>query len=253
LLPGTFSGPVYLTQGAALPNLDVFLSGPADIHLHGSTGLTSGGTTRLVNTFDNLPEVPLTSFTLTVKGGANGLLENAQSLCDGVGDATAEFTGHNGATVTRTAAVKSNAEYYCVPGAGTATRPKFKVRVRGVKKGRPRMAGSIRRGANGVRSAPRKARVILPKGMRFTKKAKRRITVRVDGDAVRTFTAKGRVLKIKPGHRARRFTFYTRKGAIKESRKIRRKGRKQRLRFRALVKVEGGKTFHLSRRVRPRS
>jgi hypothetical protein len=252
LLPGTLSGPVYLTQGSALPDLDVFLSGPADIHLHGSTGLaTVNGETRLVNTFDNLPEVPLTSFVLTVKGGTNGLLENAESLCNGVGDATAEFTGHNGATVTRTAAVESNAEYYCVPGK--ATRPKFAIHVQGVKKGHPRVAGSVRRGASDLRSHPRKVRVFLPKGMRFTRNAKRRITVRVDGKKVRTFTARKRLLKIRPGHRARRFTFSTRKGAIRESRKIRRKGRKQHLRFRALIKVEGGKTFHFVRRVRPRS
>ena len=53
----------------------------------------SGG---IRNTFEAVPDVPVTEFTLELVGGNKGLLENSENLCKKPQRAIANFTGQNG-------------------------------------------------------------------------------------------------------------------------------------------------------------
>ncbi|HSR93929.1 MAG TPA: hypothetical protein VLK56_03600, partial [Solirubrobacterales bacterium] len=81
LLGGKLEGPVYLTSSThTLPDLLVDLKGQVPIRLRGVISSEHG---RLKTVFNNTPDVAVTKFTLTMKGGAKGLLVNSRDLCSG--------------------------------------------------------------------------------------------------------------------------------------------------------------------------
>jgi hypothetical protein len=261
-LVGPLSGPVYLTQSAtagALPELDILLSGAISAHLVGQITLDTAHD-RLVNTFDNLPETPLTAFSLSIAGGSNGLLTNSRDLCSGLGTTDATFTGYNGKSVTVSPGTSVKGAPACAPGTyyyvQKAARPKISVKLRGVKKGKPRVSISIKRGSAIKRSNPRKTEVTLPKGFKFHagRKAKKRITIKVNGKRLgrSSFHRRGRVLTIRSKSTTHTITVSTKSRCIKETRSIRKHHKKKRT-FKFSVKVDGGKTFHVTKRVKPRS
>jgi hypothetical protein len=56
---------------------------------------------RIRTTFDTVPDVPVTRFTLKMKGGKKGLLVNSRNLCKAPGRADAKLGAQNGkASVT---------------------------------------------------------------------------------------------------------------------------------------------------------
>jgi hypothetical protein len=55
-----------------LPMLIVALRGEIAINLKGESSTTRGG--KLINTFNNVPDAPITKFNLNIKGGKNGIL-----------------------------------------------------------------------------------------------------------------------------------------------------------------------------------
>ncbi len=83
LLDQPLRGPVYLvptrTDGG-LPDLLADLRGQVDIQLRGVIGASKG---RLRTVFPMVPDVPVSKFTLTMKGGKRGLLTNTRDLCKG--------------------------------------------------------------------------------------------------------------------------------------------------------------------------
>jgi hypothetical protein len=95
LLDGPLKGPVYLrSSDNPLPDLVAALHGQVDVELVGRTDTTHG---RLRNTFDTVPDVPVSRFVLTIRGGkGKGLLVNSRSLCGRKQFARAEFNAQNG-------------------------------------------------------------------------------------------------------------------------------------------------------------
>ena len=104
LLDGPLKGPVYLrSSDNPLPDLVASLKGQVDIEVAGRIDQNKG---RIRNTFDVVPDVPVSKFTLTVRGGKKGLLVNSRNLCTGKGKAPkgkaptiraiAKFKAHNG-------------------------------------------------------------------------------------------------------------------------------------------------------------
>ena len=72
-------GPVYLrSSDNTLPDLVADLRGQVDIELASRTDSSHG---RIRNTFDVVPDVPVTKFVLTLRGGKRGLLVNSQNQC----------------------------------------------------------------------------------------------------------------------------------------------------------------------------
>jgi hypothetical protein len=96
LLDEPLQGPVYLRSSShPLPDLVAALnSGNIDIALAGRIDSVQNG--RIRNTFEAVPDAPVTKFTLEMKGGKKGLLVNSTNLCKHTNRAIADFTGQNG-------------------------------------------------------------------------------------------------------------------------------------------------------------
>ena len=96
ILSEPLEGPVYLRSSShQLPDLVAALhNGEIDIALDGHIDSVKGG--RIRNTFEAVPDAPVTSFTLEMQGGKKGLLVNSTNLCKSTNKAIAAFTGQNG-------------------------------------------------------------------------------------------------------------------------------------------------------------
>ncbi|MGC1166596.1 MAG: hypothetical protein WA862_10850 [Solirubrobacterales bacterium] len=96
LLDEPFQGPVFLRSSShQLPDLVAALhSGRIDVNLVGRIDSVKNG--RIRNTFEVVPDAPVTKFTLTMRGGKKGLLVNSTNLCRSTNRAIADFTGQNG-------------------------------------------------------------------------------------------------------------------------------------------------------------
>jgi hypothetical protein len=94
LLDGPLKGPVYLrSSDNELPDMVAALNGQVDIALAGRIDSAKG---RLRTTFDVVPDVPVSKFALTVRGGKKkGLLVNTRSLCGKKYKVIARFRGQN--------------------------------------------------------------------------------------------------------------------------------------------------------------
>ncbi|HEX4670283.1 MAG TPA: hypothetical protein VH275_09975 [Solirubrobacterales bacterium] len=94
LLDKPLEGPVYLRSSSnPLPDLVADLNGQIHIVLVGRVDSVKGG---IRNSFEAVPDAPVTKFTLSLPAGKKGLLENSTNICKGEHKANAEFTAQNG-------------------------------------------------------------------------------------------------------------------------------------------------------------
>ena len=96
LLEKPLEGPVYLRSNPAhkLPDLVAALNGQIDVALDGRIDTGKGGGIR--NTFEVVPDAPVTKFELSMQGGSKGLLENSENICSHPQKALAHFVAQNG-------------------------------------------------------------------------------------------------------------------------------------------------------------
>ncbi len=97
LLEKPLEGPVYLrSNGGArkLPDMVAALNGEIDVALDGHIDTGKGGGVR--NTFEVVPDAPVSKFTLQLNGGKTGLLQNSKNLCQTTDKAIVDLTGQNG-------------------------------------------------------------------------------------------------------------------------------------------------------------
>jgi hypothetical protein len=96
LLEEPLKGPVFLRSSShRLPDLVAAMhSAKINIDLDGR--IDSGNKGRIRNTFEAVPDAPVTKFTLEMFGGKKGLLVNSTNICKGSHRAISEFTGQNG-------------------------------------------------------------------------------------------------------------------------------------------------------------
>ena len=79
LLDKPLEGPVRLrSSDNILPDLVASLHGQIDIDVAGKIDTAKG---RIRNSFNAIPDVPVSKFELTVRGGKRGILTNSLSLC----------------------------------------------------------------------------------------------------------------------------------------------------------------------------
>ncbi len=84
LLDDPVEGPVYLkASDNPLPDLAADLNGQIDIDLFGKIDQKQNkkGLNQIRNTFDVVPDVPVSGFQLTLDGGSDGLLVNSRNIC----------------------------------------------------------------------------------------------------------------------------------------------------------------------------
>jgi hypothetical protein len=97
LLDGNLTGPVYLTSSNhQLPDLLVDLQGQVNVRLRGVISAVHG---RLKTVFSPVPDVPVNKFTLTMKGGNQGLLVNSKNLCGKTRSGSLNLKAQNGKRV----------------------------------------------------------------------------------------------------------------------------------------------------------
>jgi hypothetical protein len=99
LLDETLSGPIYLRSSSnPLPDMvATFRGGRIDANLVGRIDSVRGG---IRNTFDFVPDVPVTYAVFEFFGGERGLLVNSRDICKQDFRATAKFKAQNGDRLT---------------------------------------------------------------------------------------------------------------------------------------------------------
>lgn len=100
LLDHPLEGPVFLRSSThALPDLVAVLDGQIDVVLDSRIDSVHG---RIRNSFEVVPDAPVTTFTLEMPGGGKGLLVNSTGLCrhPAARRAVATFTAHSGKLFT---------------------------------------------------------------------------------------------------------------------------------------------------------
>ncbi len=106
-------GPVFLrSSNHPLPDLVLALHGVVDIEAAGRIDSVRGGQIR--NTFDFVPDAPVTKVVVDFFGGKKGLLVNSTDLCRRTYRASAEFEAHSG----RRASLKAPLQVRCGKGKG---------------------------------------------------------------------------------------------------------------------------------------
>jgi hypothetical protein len=94
LLDDELAGPVYLVSSDhELPDLLADLHGQVDVRLRGVISATKA---RIKNVFYPVPDVPVSKFVLTMKGGKKGLLVNSRDLCAQPSFSFMNFKAQNG-------------------------------------------------------------------------------------------------------------------------------------------------------------
>lgn len=106
LLDQPLEGPVYLRSSSnPLPDLVIDLRGQIHVAVVGRIDSVNGG---IRTTFTSVPDAPVSSFTLQMRGGDKGLLENSTNICRGKHRINAVFTGHNGKAKVMRPALKAD-------------------------------------------------------------------------------------------------------------------------------------------------
>ena len=106
LLDEELHGNIYLRSSShQLPDLVVaFRGGRINANLVGRIDSVNGG---IRNTFEFVPDVPVSQANFNFFGGSKGLLVNSRDICKAPAKATAKFTGQNGDQLTLHPALKS--------------------------------------------------------------------------------------------------------------------------------------------------
>lgn len=145
------TGPVYFVQGQAgkggnpLPRLFVPLTGEGvTIDLVAQTTLKDN---RIVTTFDPIPDVPFTTFDMTINGGAGGILGLDAQGCSSTLTSLVQMDGYNGKLSDSTVTVPAGCPLHAVSKSLSKRRLTLKVSGLG--------AGTLRVSGAGIRAATR--------------------------------------------------------------------------------------------------
>jgi hypothetical protein len=256
LIPVPLSGPIVaITQANDLPKLAVLLRGPLNVRLDAFISLdttSSPPLIKIINTFPSVPDVPLSEFTLKLKGGAQGLFTNAANLCSGVGSLEGVFEGHN----DKKAAVSS---VLAVAGAKAcaADRPTASGRIQGVKRNRADLTVDVGRDDAKGNLRLKSVRLSLPKGVSIRKSAARRRLTATSNErrlSRRTLRLTSRQVTVsRLGSGKSRIELRFRPNSLALSRTVRRRGRNQTLSVRLRVVDRANRVYNITLRLRPRS
>ena len=199
LLPQPLNGPVYLVQDPnpvdPLPRIVVRLAGMASVELSARSTIEG---VRTVNTFENIPDVPVSRFEIYINGGASGILKNFYDLCTTTSRADATFFGHNGGAAASKPALEVGG---CKPGsAGGLAVSKGSIKL---KKGVARVAvscksadgceGKLTLAAAGKASAKKKGSTLGSAPFSIAPGKKANVEVKLSRKGLRAVTKRGRL------------------------------------------------------------
>jgi hypothetical protein len=96
ILAEPLEGPIFLRSSEhPLPDLVLALHGLIDFNAVGRIDSVNGG---IRNTFDLVPDAPISKVVVDLQGGEKSLLANSRNLCRSTNRATVKFKGQNGKT-----------------------------------------------------------------------------------------------------------------------------------------------------------
>ncbi len=257
LYPATLTGKAYLTGSPSGLSLTLVFPSPFPLTLTGTVNLLKNAAT-----FAGLPDIPLTNLTVTLNGGPQGLF---LSTCDTPsGTATATLTDQNG---DKTATVPATFAVHGCPGVpapggsggsgngGSASNPASgggqnassgsgvtvghvtlsRARFAGLRTGRPTLSFRV----NATRGAAKVSQVTvgLPAGLAFTAHHHRLAHISVQGAKVRSLTISHGRLVISLKQAVSTMTVLIGRGALSESRTLRAKAQKHKLKALGLTVV----------------
>ena len=225
-----------------LPQLVIVLSSPVPLQIAGSSSVTSTG--RLETTFDNLPDVPLTSLAVKLTGGAGSLLQAKPALCSDATTVAGEFTGQNAKTQSRTPAL-------IVTGCPAISG---RIKLSGLTKV-GKMVAKI--SVPATLPALTKVKLKLPKGLSFDRdQVKRGLKIRAGSRTITKATLTGRSISFSTGRSgARSISVTARRGLLVASDSLKRKiraGTAGELKFSQTLTDTGGKSTPLRLSATPR-
>jgi hypothetical protein len=120
LLDKPLTGAVYLRSSShSLPDLAIDLRG--QFHIEVSARIQTEKS-QLQTTFETVPDVPVSEFTLDLFGGKLGLLQNGTGLCGAHKSAKVELVGQNGRT--------ANSKISLNPSCGSSRKKRHRDRHR---------------------------------------------------------------------------------------------------------------------------
>ena len=120
LLDSPIEGPVYLrSSDTSLPDLVADLRGQINFVIGARIDATRGGGIRA--SFENVPDVPLSQFSMTLSGGKTGLIENGRKVCARANKAAVLLGGQNGKTINVSPVVASGCKKPARPARAQST------------------------------------------------------------------------------------------------------------------------------------
>lgn len=214
LLPEALTGKIYLLRGATagVPNLFLRLRGRINVDIVATNRFVND--TQLESTFTDLPDVPLSSFTMNV----NEFLSTRNEACEyppSTWFATGSLTAHNDKSVP----VSNGLDFDCAKAWKATASAKFK--NRGSKS---TMSLDVRPGAG---AKLKQVTITTPKGVTFVRKAISKKTTGKSGNsklAAKCFKAKraNTILVAFCKKPATRLQLSFKPGAVKASKKVKR-------------------------------
>ena len=127
LIDGKLTGPVFLkSSNHQLPDLAIALKGPASQPIEVEfAGRIDSVKAQIRNTIEGLPDVPVSKFVLSMKGGNKGLLVNSRNICRGKkGRIVVKMTGQNNATTTTKPVLQNSCKKQIKPKAKKKSKNK---------------------------------------------------------------------------------------------------------------------------------
>ena len=94
-------------------------NGQIDVVLDGHIDSIKGG---IRNTFEAVPDAPVSKFTLEMQGGKKGLLQNSTNICKAPQKASVTFTGQNGKSTEASPLLKANCPKHATSTSATGWR-----------------------------------------------------------------------------------------------------------------------------------
>jgi hypothetical protein len=154
----SLSGPVVLVTASGFPDLGLDLRGPLALKLKGKIGFSADA--RNMVSFLDLPDIPLSAFTLTFSGGPGGLVLAAPDACK---HSPLTFDGSFLSQAGTTATVASRTDVKGCGPRGGSRRPKAKIKLGALGSDQPRMRLSVKAGSEKLK----RAKLKLPRQLRF--------------------------------------------------------------------------------------
>ncbi len=173
ILDGELTGPVYFVRGEridaktkrvvkTLPKLFVPMTASAypglKINLNAASEVVDD---RLVTTFDNIPDAPISSFDLNIAGGQHGILVVSNTdVCAATQVADARFTAQSGKPATSKVTLSTPCALRVVKSSHTAKA--LKVTIGGIGAGKVSVSGQGLRPAGRKIGSATTATVVVP-------------------------------------------------------------------------------------------